>query len=396
MGFRGDLLRPHTGGGAHRVTFIELFFDLVFVFAVTQVSHLLIRDESPLGVVHTLMLGAAIWWVWVDTAWVTNWLNPEKGAVRVMLVVLMLLGLLMSSAIPEAFGDKALLFALTFVTLQVARSLFTVFAFARRRPEHAGNFVRITIWLATSGVLWIAGALLPDAQLWLWLAAILLDYTGPRARFFVPGMGRAPLSSWDVSGAHMAERVSLFVIIALGESIIVSGSTFSDLGVDGATVSAFLAAFASAVLMWLLYFSHSERRGSEYISEAAERGLIAQVAYTYVPVPMVLGIVLTAVADHTVLVSPDVGSSWAVGLVCAGSAVYLVGIALFRRATGGPWLLSNLLGFAALVALFFTHPVLSPVAVSWGSNLVLLAVVVADELSLRRDGGVATNPDSVL
>lgn len=388
IGFRGDLLRPHTGEDAHRVTFVELFFDLVFVFAVTQVSHLLIHDESPFGVVVTLMLGAAIWWAWVDTAWVTNWLNPEKTPVRVMLLVLMLLGLLLSSAIPEAFGDKALLFAVGFVALQVGRSLFTVFAFARRRPEHAGNFVRITIWLATSGVLWILGALLPDVQLWLWLAAILLDYTGPRARFFVPGMGRAPLSTWDVTGAHMAERVSLFVIIALGESIIVSGSTFSERELDAAIVSAFLAAFASAVLMWLLYFSHSERRGSRFISEADERGLVAQVAYTYVPVPMVLGIILTAVADHTVLAHPDALSSWAVGLVCAGSAVYLLGTALFRRATGGPWLLSNLVGIAALIGLFFMHSVLSPVAVSWVSNVVLLAVVVADEVSLRRASSV--------
>ena len=97
IGFRRNLLRPDSGDVSSRVTFTELFFDLVFVFAVTQVSHILIEHEGPLGILYTVMLGAAVWWVWVDTAWVTNWLNPETGLVRAMLIGLMLLGLLMSS-----------------------------------------------------------------------------------------------------------------------------------------------------------------------------------------------------------------------------------------------------------------------------------------------------------
>lgn len=390
IGFRRNLLRPDSGDVSSRVTFTELFFDLVFVFAVTQVSHILVEHESPLGILYTIMLGAAVWWVWVDTAWVTNWLNPETGVVRAMLIGLMLLGLLMSSAIPEAFDDKALLFALCFVVLQVGRSVFTVLAFAKHRPDHAVNFVRISVWLAASGVLWIVGALLPGWQLWIWLLAILMDYTGPRARFWLPGVGRSPLGTWDVTGEHMAERVSLFIIIALGESIIVSGSTFSALDIDWVSIGAFLTAFVGAVLMWLLYFSHTQRDGSDYISAASERGLVAQVAYTYVPVPMVLGIIVTAVADHTVLLEPDAASAWAAGLLCAGTAVYLLGNALFRRATGGPWLPSHLVGVAVLGGLYFLNPVLTALTVSWLANAVLLAVVIVDEVSLRRGRPVGT------
>lgn len=391
IGFTRNLLRPDSGEVSSRVTFTELFFDLVFVFAITQVSHILVAHESPLGILYTVMLGAAVWWVWVDTAWVTNWLNPETGWVRGMLIGLMLLGLLMSSAIPDAFSDKALLFALCFVVLQVGRSVFTVLAFAKHRPDHAGNFVRISTWLAASGVLWVVGALLPQLQLWIWLAAILIDYAGPRARFWLPRIGRSPLGTWDVTGEHMAERVSLFIIIALGESIIVSGSTFSALPVGWASVSAFLAAFIGAVLLWLLYFSHSERDGSDYISAASERGLVAQVAYTYVPVPMVLGIIFTAVADHAVLLEPDASSTWAAGLLCAGTAVYLLGNALFRRATGGPWLPSHFVGVGALIALYFLNPVLSSLTISWVANAVLLAVVIVDEVSLRRGSPVGTS-----
>jgi low temperature requirement protein LtrA len=393
IGFRRDLLRPAHGEGSSRVTFTELFFDLVFVFAVTQVSHVLIHEESPLGILHTVILGAAIWWMWVDTAWVTNWLDPEKPLVRGMLVGLMLVGLLMSSAIPHAFGESALVFAIAFTVFQLGRSVFTILAFARHRPDHAVNFVRITVWLAASGALWVLGAVLPSAQLWLWIAALLLDYTGPRARFWLPGLGRSPLATWDVTGAHMAERVSLFIIIALGESLIVSGTSFSERGFDAASASAFASAFAGSVLLWLLYFSHGERAGSSYISSARERGLVAQVAYTYVPVPMVLGIVVSAVADHAVLADPDAVSAWGAGLVCAGFAVYLLGNALFRRATGGPWLLGHLAGVVALCALVAAYPMLPLVAIAWIADAVLLAVVVVDEFAVRRNGGALPRSD---
>ncbi len=388
IGFTADLLRPATGDASHRVTYIELFFDLVFVFAITQVSHILIHHQSGLELVHTLVLAWAVWWMWVYTTWASSWLNPETGAVRALFVVMMFFGMLVSIAIPEAFGDRALLFAVSMVALQLSRSLFTILAFARTRPAHAVNFVRISVWHAAAGAVWIAGALVPEqARLWVWLAALLIDLVGPRARFWTPGLGASDLQSWNVSGEHMSERVSLFVIIALGESIVVTGSTFGTGEIDGATFGAFVAAFAGTVLMWLLYFTHNQRRGSEYLEQADERGMIAQTAFTYIPILFVVGIVLTAVADGLVLERPTGETEpWAAGLLTGATAVYLVGNALFRRAVGGPWLLAQLIGAAVALALFPLSwaLALTPLALSWAVNLVLLVVVLADAVALRR------------
>jgi len=384
-GFRENLLRPASGEVSDRVTFTELFFDLVFVFAVTQVSHVLIEHHSRDALAHTLILGLIVWWVWVDTVWVTNWLNPELPAVRGMLLVLMLLGLLMASAMPEAFGHKAVLFAVCLVAAQVGRSVFTMLSFARHRPGHAVNFLRISIWLSASGAFWIWGAFVSDdARPWIWAIALLIDYSGPRARFRVPGLGPSGLKTWDVTGEHMAERVSLFIIIALGESIIVAGTTFSGLDVDWMTISAFCSTFASTVLLWLLYFNHNQRGGSEYISQADERGLIAQIAYTYVPVPMVFGIVIAAVADNVVLLHPLDGDAWAAGLICGAPLVYLFGNSSFTKAIGGPWLLSHMIGMVLLAVLFVMHDAVAPVTLNWIGNAILGAVVLADEFSLRR------------
>jgi low temperature requirement protein LtrA len=384
-GFSAKLLRPATGEVSDRVTFTELFFDLVFVFAVTQVSHVLIEHHTFAALAHTAILGLIVWWVWVDTVWVTNWLNPELPAVRGMLIGLMLLGLLMASAMPEAFGHKAVLFAVCLCVLQVSRSVFTMLAFARHRPGHAANFLRISIWLSASGAFWIGGAFAADElRPWLWVAALIIDYAGPRARFRVPGLGASDPKTWDVTGEHMAERVSLFIIIALGESIIVAGTTFSGLDIDWVTVAAFSAAFVSTVLLWLLYFSHNQRGGRDYISQADESGLIAQIAYTYVPVPMVFGIVVVAVADNIVLLHPLDGDTWAAALICIGPIVYLLGNAFFVKAIGGPWLLSHFVGILALAVIFVAHDALPSLGTYWLGNGVLAAVLAADEWGLRR------------
>ena len=323
IGIGSDVLRPATGTDAHRVTFVELFFDLVFVFAVTQVSHVLLPHQDAAALWHTVMLLIVVWVVWINTVWATNWLNPERTQVRALLIVLMLLGILMSSAIPEAFTDKALLFACSMVAFQLVRSGFTALAFAKHRPDHAVNFVRIGLWEVASGVLWIGGAVAPeDIRIWLWIIALVLDVFGPRARYWTPGLGRSGVETWDVSGEHMAERVSLFFIIVLGESIIVTGTTFAESPLEWPYVFAFLAAFTGTVVMWLLYFAHGQQRGSEYISQASERGMIAQVAYTYVPIIMVFGIVLSAVADGLILQDPLAAPGpWTAWLTCGSAEI---------------------------------------------------------------------------
>jgi low temperature requirement protein LtrA len=385
FGFARDVLRSDSAG-AHRVTYTELFFDLVFVFAVTQVSHVLLHQQSALSLLHTVMLAMVVWWVWMFTTWASSWLDPERGAVRALFVLLMLLGLLLASAIPEAFGDRALLFASCLVAMQLSRSVFTALAFGRADREHAVNFARIIVWHATAGVLWITGAVLPgEARLVVWLIALAVDYIGPRLRFWTPGLGRSSLASWDISGAHLSERVSLFLIIALGESIVVSGAAFSTAPLDIVHLDAFLAAFAGTVLLWLLYFSHAQQRGSTYIESAAEKGLIAQTAYTYIPLLLVLGIVLSAVADGLVLQHPvGTPSAWTVGLLCGSAIVYFVGLLLFRWATGMRWSLIVVVGVLVLGVLWLIGEILPTAVVAWTVNAVLALAVIAEQLLDRR------------
>jgi len=374
------LLRPATGDVAHRVTYVELFFDLVFVFAVTQLSHILIEHQDPLALLHTVMLAMVVWFAWVYTTWAMSWLNPERWPVAALLFVMMLLGMLVAVAIPDAFGDRALLFAIALTAFGLARSVFTIAAFFPTSRPHAMNFVRITCWHAGVGILWIAGALVPsDARLWVWIVALVLEYAGPRLHFWVPALGSSDNATWNVSGEHMSERVSLFLIIALGESIIDTGVSFAEGGIDWARGDAFLAAFAGTVLLFLLYFRHNQRGGSEYISRANDRGMIAQTAFTYIPVLLVFGIVASAVADALILGDSTAESgAWVAGLLCGGTALYALGNAFFRRATGGPWMPVHIVGALVLLVLFPLHTIVPLVALSWIVNLVLLAIVLSD------------------
>lgn len=385
IGFSRNILRPTVGRDASRVNFIELFFDLVFVFAVTQVSHLLVDHTDPTSLLHTVILTAAVWWVWINTTWAANWLNPERGQVRGLLIVLMFLGLMMSSAIPQAFSGRAMLFAGALVIMEIGRTVFTALAFGRHRPDHALNFVRIAVWQAVSAVFWVWGAFVPsDLQTWFWITALLIYGIGGPVNYWLPGIGGSGLETWDISGEHMAERVGLFFILALGESILITGSSFSEGTIDAAHTLAFITAFTGTVLMWLLYFNHSQRGGSDYISNAAQPGAVGRLAYSYIPLVMVLGVVLAAVAEALMLRDPAGPiDAWAAGLACGSFALYMVGNALFRRAVGGRWLVTHLLGALALVALFAVHSGLSTLALGGLVNGIALLVVIGDEMAWR-------------
>src|SRR5688572_27518910 len=156
---RRDLLRVRVADHHNKVSFVELFFDLVFVFAITQISHTLLEHFSALGLAQAVLLLGAVWWVWIYTSWVTNWLDPETTPVRLMLFALMFAGLLLSTSLPEAFGGKGLLFACAYVAMQLGRSLFAMLSMKANNPANYRNFQRVCAWLVISGLLWIAGGL---------------------------------------------------------------------------------------------------------------------------------------------------------------------------------------------------------------------------------------------
>ncbi len=281
---RGD------GERSHAVKRIELFFDLVYVFAIIQLSQSLLEHSDPRGALHTALLLLAVWWVWVYTIWFTNWFDSGRRPVRVLLIALMVGSLLMSAAIPEAFGDRGMLFAASYVAIQVGRNLFVVLASSRNRVMRE-NFQRLLYWAVFAGLFWIAGALVAGPRReWLWIAAVGLDYLGPAVSFYVPGLGRSATSTWNISGEHMAERRQLFLIIALGESILVTGAAFAGLDETPAVLAAFVVAFLGSVALWWVYFDRAAGSAEENIARLDDPGALGRSAYTYFHLPMVAGL----------------------------------------------------------------------------------------------------------
>src|SRR5688572_12710208 len=181
----GGLLRVRDGG-AQRVTPLELFFDLVYVFAITQLSHRLLEHLTIRGALETLLLLSVVWSAWVGTTWVTNWFDPDRLPVRLMLVAVMLASLLMSVAIPEAFGERGLMFASAYVAIQVGRTAFVLVALGGNRPL-SRNFQRVLSWYVASGALWISGGLLEgESRYVLWGLALAADVWGPVTGYWTP------------------------------------------------------------------------------------------------------------------------------------------------------------------------------------------------------------------
>jgi hypothetical protein len=244
-GHRTQGLLRGDGERDHRVSSMELFFDLVFVFAITQLSHLLLTHLDASGAFQTALLLLALWLAWIDTAWFTNWFDPDRRPVRFVLIGIMVASLIMAVALPEAFGDRGLLFAIPFVALQVGRFVFAVMA-TRDEPVLHRNFQRILAWRVVSGLLWLAGGLASaPLRTIFWVIAVAVDSSGPAFGFITPGLGRSTTRDWNISGAHMAERCELFIIIALGESILVTGGAFGQLDITPATLTTFVVAFSS-------------------------------------------------------------------------------------------------------------------------------------------------------
>jgi low temperature requirement protein LtrA len=382
---RGALFRAIVPNQHSRVTYAELLFDLVFVFAVTQVSHMLLGRFTPLGAVQTTLLFLSVWWVWVYTTWVTNWLNPELTPVRILLFLLMLAGLVLSTSIPHAFETRGLWFASAYAAMQVGRTLFWLLSTPTARVAVRWSAIRILIWLCTSAVLWIAGGFAEgETRLWLWAVALAIEYISPMARFWIPVYGASAIEDWYVEGGHMAERCAGFIIIALGEAIVVNGATFADLSWTAETVAAFASAFTASIAMWWIYFHKGAEAGSELISKSAESGRLARSAYTYLHMPIVAGIILSAVADELVLKHPT-GHSDAKTVLSAigGPLLFLIGTILFKLDIRGFLQLSHGAGIIALCVLAWFASELTPLMLSLLTSLLLIVVAVWESLSLR-------------
>ncbi|GAB0112494.1 low temperature requirement protein A [Acidisoma sp. C75] len=390
-GPRADLRRLRAGSGEDgagqaRVTNTELFFDLVFVFAVTQLSHILLPHPDAGNAAEALLLFGAVWWNWIDTSWVTNWLDPDRPAVRIMLLALMAGGLVLAGCLPLAFGGRGLGFALAYAAMQVGRPLFMVWALGPHGGANLRNFQRISLWAMASAVFWLLGGLLAgEARFLLWLLALALDLGSAWAGFWVPGLGRSTTADWDVDGAHLAERCGGFVLIALGESITVTGAAFSGATWSPSLWAAFAAAFIGTAAMWWLYFDRGAEHGSRHIATAADPGRIARIVYTYLHAVIVAAVILGAVADELAMAAPHaLGAPMARAVVLAAPALYLLGSIGFKGLVAGRLPLSHLVGLALLALAALAGGGFGLLALNGMTSLLLVIVALWEWRSYAR------------
>ena len=362
-----------------RVTNIELFFDLVYVFAITQLSHLLLAHPTVQGALDTALLLAIVWLAWAYTTWVTNWFDPERLAMRAVLLAQMLASLVMSAGLPEAFEHRGLMVAGALVAMQVGRTIFVVFV----TPEGPlrRNFERILTWLAVSGALYLAGGFAHGhVRELLWLLAVAVDVGGAAVGFYTPGLGRSRTEEWTIAGGHFAERCQLFMIIALGESIVVIGAALAAAHpISARSVAAFVTAFAGSAALWWVYFDRSAADGARIIASSPDPGRLGRSAYTWVHPIMVAGIIVAAAADQRVFEHPadaaDTPTAW---MVLGGSGLFLAGHAAFKAIVWRvvPW--TRLAAVAVLALLGLAVPHVSALTLAIAAVAVVVAVAATD------------------
>jgi low temperature requirement protein LtrA len=371
-------LRPRGDGLRQPITTVELFFDLVYVFAVTQLSHLILDDPTLAGVGRAAFLLVIVWWAWIYTTWMVNWFDPSSPHVRGVLTGVMLASLLMAAALPGAFSDDGVLFAAAYVALQVGRSGAAAILLGRRDRRLRGVFERLVGWSALSGVLWLAGAALPgDRRLLLWIPALLVELGAPVAGYWLPGRGRASTTDWDIEGGHFTERCEGFIIIALGESIVVTGATAAAAGLDATTVLCLALAFLETAALWWLYFGALSARTHEVMRTHEDPGRLARDAYTYLHLPIVAGIIAVAVGDDLLIAAPgEALDGVGLAMVLGGPALYLVGETLFRARLTGVASGQRLLVAALLLACVPLGAHVSALALSAGATALLSALAL--------------------
>jgi low temperature requirement protein LtrA len=374
-------------GAEREVSALELFFDLVYVFAIGQLSHHLVAHLELRTGAETVVLALAVFYAWYMVAWGANWLDPDPLAVRLALVGLMFASLLMSVAIDDAFGDRAWLFVTGYLLLQVGRCVFLIVAL-RDRPQ-GEHFVNDLVWELLAGVLWVAGALADgDARLVLWALAVALTYAGALAQHWLPGRGRrVDLEHTEIAGGHLVERFRLFFIIALGETVLTTGDAFAGEPFELERLLALAISFTGTVALWWCYFQRAEPLGLQRAQTAEDAGAVGLWG-TWTLTLIVLALIAIAVGDELAIAHP--GDDTTLGftiLTFGGPALFLFAQLLFHQAALGRAPRSRVLGLAALAILALATAPLTLIAGIAASSAVLLAVAIADTVQGERDAG---------
>ena len=348
-----------------RVTPLELFFDLVFVFALTQVTTVLSDNPTWSGLGHALLILGVLWWAWATYAWLTNTVDPGLGAVSAAMLVAMAAMFVTALAVPDAFGSHGVLFGVAFLIVTVMYLALYGLS-ARHDPDLLAAILRIAPSTLVGALLIIlAGFADGGLRSILWLTALAVVFVAPLL------LG---ISGWRVQPAHFAERHGLIVIIAIGESLIAIGLGEAVSGLSTEVIVAAVLGFAVTTSFWLAYFDFFTVRAHRLLADrsGAERAALARDIYSYLHFPMVAGIVLFAFAMKTTLADVDgeLGTIPALGL-CGGPALFLFAFVAIRvrvsRTVRGGRLIAAV-AFALLWPVAVVVPALSAltlVAIVW-------------------------------
>lgn len=373
--------------GAERVvTPLELFFDLVYVFAIGQLSHHLLEHVDLRTGAETVIMALAVAYAWYMTAWGANWLEPGRLAVRLLLVGLMFASLLMSVSIADAFDGRAWMFVTGYLLLQTGRSTFLIVALRGRAL--GAHFVNDLGWEVIVGVLLVAGAITDgDTRLVLWGVAVIVAHTGVWFLHWVPGRGRAiDLEHTEIAGGHLIERFRLFFIIALGETVLTTGNAFVAEAFDVERLVGLGIAFTGTVALWWCYFQRAEVIGLEAAETAADAGAVGWSG-TWTLTLIVLALIGIAVGDELAIAHPDDEATRGFTVLAfGGPALFLLAQALFLLEAVGSFPRSRLLAVAALAILAVATAHLTLIVGIAATTAVLVAVAIADTVDTpRRD-----------
>ena len=327
-----------------RVTPLELFFDLVFVFAITQVTAFIAADPTWKGLARGLLILALIWWAWAAYAWLTNALDTEADRTRLVMFLAMAAMFLAALAIPHAFNDDALLFAISYSVVRAAHVL--LYGYAANDVDVQQAVLRFAPAVAIAGILLIAASFLDGyAQGALWAAAITIDYAGPAI---------AGMEGWKLHPGHFAERHGLVIIIAFGESIVAIGVGAGGLALDAGVVAAAVLGIVTAAALWWAYFDVvaivAERRLRQ--ARGVAQNAMARDSYSYIHVMLIAGIVLVALGGKKTIAAVDEPLKLVPAVaLCGGVSVYLLGHIAFRLRNIGTLNLQRLVVAAVAAAL---------------------------------------------
>jgi low temperature requirement protein LtrA len=377
----GDLVRKLEDTA--RATYLELFFDVVFVFALRALAQLLLNKLTWFGAYQTLVLLMAIAWVWALTARVTERLNPTRPPVQLMVIGTMVGALVLSAAVPEAFGKTGLIFALTYLAIQIGRSLFLAFLERGQQLQHVA--ARSVIWHAATGVPWVIGALASTpVRTALWTFAVVLIYLARWLGYPLPGLRRLRGGQLPATGDYLAERHRALFVIGLGEVVLAIGSNLTSRGFATDQTVAFVVTFAITALIWRIYIFRAGLEIGSAIQASARPDLIATLA-SYAHTVMIGGLVVTSVGDALVIDHP-LGHPQAVATVTVlgGPALFLAGryvlaYIVFSRIDTG-----RIVALLALGCLLPPMLFLPPLVVAVAAGAVLTGIVITDNRRIAK------------